>query len=385
VRHPESKIFSFLVMTTALAGVASLLSVSAAIAREATTQENVAAPCAIVENYRGDLEILDPSRTHSIAVSKNTGIPCGGWVSSDAGWAIIHHRDGHEFRIGPHTFIEIPENNATSPDQVVLYHGEMFGSTEGGGGDLRIITANARARLPKGNLLINYDQENQDTQMIALDAPATLENRFEPSKKILVQAGESTSLNFKELRVVPTFAKAVSIAALKEKLSLFHVSEREAAEAYEIAQARAERRLAASLTPEQEADAAAKEAAKNHNDDLNSAGDDLQFKKTEKRVGSRKLASTSKKGESRTGSSSYLRHPINPDEAAVLKTHWARRMTGGEDVGESILFPEKSHGKPRQVKVLIEDPAAQMDARKKRTEDAEKRRLIEELSQIHED
>ena len=61
-------------------------------------------------------------------------------------------------------------------------------------------------------MLINFSPDSQDTQLVALDHPATLENRFEPSKKVEAKAGESTDLNFKEMRVIPTYPKAVSIA-----------------------------------------------------------------------------------------------------------------------------------------------------------------------------
>jgi hypothetical protein len=342
---------------------------------EVGSQEGEAAPCAVIENYHGDLEILDPSRTHVINVGKNVGIPCGGWVSSEMGWALIRHRDGHDLRVGPNTFIEIPENNATSPDQVVLYHGEMFGSTEGGGGDLRITTANARVRVPKGNVLVNYDSDNQDTQLVALDHPATLENRFEPAQKIKIQGGESSSLNFKLQRIAPTFPKAVSIAALKEKLVLFRLNDKDASEAYQVAQARAERRLAATLTPEEE-------QAKQDAQDKKQSHDDLEFKSKETPVVTRKLAS---EGRVTDAGYSYDRNPVNSDESAMLKSHWVRKMTAGEDLGERILFPDKFHGKPRKVSVMVDDPGAKMDAKKHTLEDAEKRKLIEELSQIHED
>jgi hypothetical protein len=360
--------------------------VRVAHAFELGAQEGEAAPCAVVENFQGDLEILDPSRTHIINVGKNVGIPCGGWVSSEMGWALIRHRDGHDLRVGPNTFIEIPENNANSPDQVVLYHGEMYGNTEGGGGDLRITTANARVRIPKGSVLVNYDAENQDTQLVALDHPATLENRFEPDQKTKIQAGESTSLNFKQLRVVPTFPKAVSIASLKEKLILFRLNEKDAADAYQVAEVRAERRLAATLTPEQEQAKQDDLDKKQARDDLKSK-DDLEFKPREQPavtpVAARKLAS---EGGVKNATYSYERSPVTTDEeGATLKSHWLRKMTAGEDLGERMLFPEKFHGKPRKVSVLVEDPGAPMDAKNKKVEDAEKRKLIEELSQIHED
>jgi hypothetical protein len=357
--NPKNK---FLVVLSLLA---LALVTKSAFAFEATVETGKSAPCAMIENYAGDVEILDPSRTHMTIVGKNVGIPCGGWVSSQNGWAILRHRDGHDLRVGPQTFIEIPENGPASPDQVVLYHGEMFGSTEGGGGDLQIVTANARVRVPKGDVLVNYDPESQDTQLVALDNPATLENRFEPKQKVQVKPGEATSLDFKLLRVTPTFPKAISVAALREKLTMFHVNEKDASHAYEVAQVRAERRMAATLTPEDNLDKGEAKPSDLQNKDKD---DDLSF-------ANRKIASDPATYEN--GSSSA--------EAAMLKSHLVRKMTAGEDVGERILYPDKFHGKPRRINLMIEDPGAAMNLKSKKTEDLEKKKLIEELSQIHED
>jgi hypothetical protein len=73
------------------------------------------------------------------------------------------------------------------------------------------------------------------------------------------------------------------------------------------------------------------------------------------------------------------------EEDAMLKSHMVRKMTAGEDVGERILYPDKFHGKPRRINLVIDDPGAAMDKNSKKVEDKEKKKLIEELSQIHED
>ena len=80
----------------------------------------------------------------------------------------------------------------------------------------------------------------------------------------------------------------------------------------------------------------------------------------------------------------YDRNPIDPERAQRLKAQWAKKMTAGEDIGERILFPDRFYGKPQKVKVMITDPAEQMNAQKQKSDDAEKARLIKELSQIEE-
>jgi hypothetical protein len=348
-------------------------------ALEAATPQLASVPCALLENFGGDVEVLDPSRTRVVSTSKTIGIPCGGWVSSGQdGWAIIRHRDGHELRVGAGTFLEIPENQDSAQntgkltsDQVVLYRGEMFATTEGGAGELRVITANSRVRIKRGTALINFSPTEQDTQLVALDAPASLENRFETEKKVEVKAGESTSLNFKLLRVIPSFPKAISIASLKSKLAQFRIGEKDQTKIYETAQARAERRMAADLSNEDKQEAPAEHA-------------DEKPGYQEKTMSDRRIASASTRhGPKRNYS--YSRTPVNSEEAAALKARWVKKMTAGEDVGEKILYPDKFYGKPQKVKLLISDPAEKINARKHQTDDAEKRRLIEELSQIRDE
>ena len=380
-RTPQNKPqYKVLAAVSILTSLACSLAARTAWSYEATAHQNTSVPCAVLENFGGDVEVLDPSRTRVVGFSKNAGVPCGGWVSSGNGWAIIHHRDGHDLRIGPNTFLEIPESHpgaaeASQADQVVLYRGEMFGSTEGGAGELRVITANARVRVKHGTALINFSPDDQDTQLVALEGPATLENRFEPSKKVEAKAGESTNLNFKLQRVIPEYPKAISIASLKGKLAQFKLTEQDQSRLYETAEARAERRLAADLTdPEEVAEAAGKKSVV-HED--------------EKVVADRGLASVTplenpKKSAKKSSKFTYNRNPLSPEESQKLKARWAKKMTAGEDIGERILYPDKFYGKPQKVKVMISDPGAEMDAHKHRTEDVEKKRLIEELSQIQE-
>lgn len=374
---PRNSYKVYLYGVLAVCGCMLLLAVKTASAHEATTHENSGVPCAILENFGGNVELLDPSRTRVFSLSKHTGIPCGGWVSTSGGWAIVHHRDGHDLRLGPNTFLEIPESHPDDgSDQVVLYRGEMFGSTEGGAGELRIITANARVRVKHGTALINFSPDEQDTQLVALDQPAWLENRFEPEKKMEAKAGEATSLNFKQLRVVPTFPKAVSIASLRGKMSIFHVGEKEQGQYYETAQARAERRLAADLSTQ---------ATQATQGEGSAETGDSPKHEDEKVVSDRRIASESPiKPAVQKKQYDYRRSTVDAEQGMRLKADWAKRMTGGENVGERILFPDKFYGKPQKSKVLVSDPAASMNAKKEQAEDAEKKRLLKELSQIQE-
>jgi hypothetical protein len=368
----------------ATAGLLCIATERMAWALEAITHEASGVPCAILENFGGDVEVLDPSRTRVVSLTKNSGIPCGGWVSTANGWAIIQHRDGHDLRVGANTFLEIPENVNKDSDQVVLYRGEAFATTEGGSGELRVITANARVRLKRGTVLLNFSPDDQDTQLVALDGPASLENRFAPEKKVSVQAGESTSLNFKTQRVVPSFPKAVSVASLKSKLGQFRINEKDMSKYYETAEARAERRLAADLSNLSNDSEVAVEHADEKVDGSEKPAPTEKAAPAEHALAGRRIASEATTEQSRPHYD-YLRSSSNQEDSSRMKAQWAKKMTAGEDVGERILYPDKYYGKPQQVKVIVTDPAEQMNAHKAKVEDSEKQRLIRELSQIRDE
>jgi hypothetical protein len=316
-----------------------------ALAVEVSPQENPGIPCALISKMAGEVEIFDASRTHLLDATVKAGIPCGGWLSTKQAWVELTHRDGYRVHVGSHAFVQFPESNVdgtSSGDHVVLYKGQVFGSAGGGAGELRVATANARARVTRGSVLLTFTQETEESQMTTLDNTATFENIFENTRKVTAKAGEATSLDLSLQRVVPTPPKAVAVASLKPKLLDLHIENGEQARAVEASIRRADRTLAAKLYDVEKNEAIAKPGRK-------PAG-------------------------------SYVRHASDKEDAE-LKSLWTKKMVAGDEEGERILFPERFYGRPQKVKVQVIDPHPHLT----RSDDSEKKRLIEELSRIREE
>lgn len=359
---------------------------AAAVEAEKTTA-NDDVPCATLENFAGDVQILDSSRTHLVVANSNVGIPCGGWVSTGTGWAQVRHRDGYQVNMSPHSYIGFPESNTDghdSGDQVILYRGEVYASAIYGSGELRVLSANARARVKRGTMVVIFNEADRETQLISLDHAAELENRFEPTRRVQANGGEATSLNFRLVRVVPSAPRAVSIASIRPILAQMHVGEHDRSFALKTVKRRVDRKFAADLeTEESDSDTGgAKLAAKRTPAGLEfenrEAVDNGEPPKPPLSEEARKLAAAKLKEEARKRAlAKYIRN--TPDEHdAELRDHWVKRMVAGESSGAQMLYPGKS-------KTDGNDPGVRFRKKAKKGEEDEKKKLIDELSQIRED
>lgn len=312
-------------------------------AREATTEVEPPIPCAVIDSFSGELQILNATRTQVSDATKNFPVVCGSWISVGTGWVELTHRDGYKIHLGSQTFVEMPESNKDgkySGEQLVLYRGQAFGQAGSGSGELRFLTPNARARTKRGRMIVMFNGHEEETQLVTLEDVASLENRFETYRHVDVKAGETSNLNFKILRVIPTSPKAVAIATLKPKLVDLHITERESNQAIQTAHARGEKQV-------------------------------LQRSGSAGPVGQRAPASRN-----------YMRHRGDKVDAD-LKAHLARKVVAGEASGEKILYPDRFYGRPRKVSVETEEMGTlRKGQRRNSLEDAEKKRLIEELSKI---
>jgi hypothetical protein len=396
-------------------------------------------PCAVLDAFSGRVQVLDAARTHLIDAVPAAGVPCGGWVSVETGWAELHHRDGFKMHLGAKSFAEFPESNPDGKhlgDHVVLYRGEVYGLAPGGSGELRMITANGRSRVTRGSVVLVFDVDEDETQLIALHGASTLENRFEWSRRIRVSAGEASALNFRLLRVVPTAPRALAAATLAPRLVGLHVEEKESDTAVVAAKERQERVLASELVdagPDGVSDDAGP-PTREHNGAKAPKGETGEMKQAEVvptdrergevQPASGKNADAALDGEEGPGpypakdhsreaeamaepgakparapasvhaasakpreKGSYARHQYDAEDAQ-LRERWAKKMVAGEPVGERILFPDKFYGRPQQVRVQVSEPGSRSpasSARYLKGEESEKRRLIEELSQIREE
>jgi len=308
-------------------------------------------PCAVLEDFMGRVEILDESRSRMIQPALHAGVSCGSWISIEDGWAKLKHRDGHRFHIGPQSFVQLPENNADGKfagDHLVLFRGQIYADSGIGANELRVITANARSRIQQGAAVVLFNEKEEESQVIALENSASLENRFSPAKKMIVKAGESSTLNFKLLRVVPSGARAVSVSHLRPVLSDLRVSGRDQEYAIRNAHRRLNRKFA-SVFGEDSAD-------------------------DRKQVSARSTRSTTK------STTTYLRHRSTKMDSR-LKKHWVSRMTAGEPAGEEILFNNKGKRRGPAGRIEIQRYSqAQRGTAKNNNDEMERQRLIQELT-----
>jgi hypothetical protein len=335
------------------AAVAVFMWVPAALGVEISPQRSANVPCAVLKTFSGMVQILDSSRTHVLDGVRKTEVPCGGFVSVERGWVEFKHRDGFRIHVGKGSFVEFPDSNGQGQsDHVLVFRGQIFGRAENGDGEFRVATANGRARVTKGAIMLIFNGAEEETQLVGLEGVATLENRFETTRKMRVKAGEATSLNFLLQRVFPSNPRAVAAASLNPRLADLHIDSREAVSTIHLADKRRDRALASDLVGEH--------------------------------AGLRDDSESVKRGVAAMNSN-YVRHREDEHDE-MLRSHWAKKMMSGEDTGEQVLFPDKFYGRPQKVKVEVGQPGShrQVPAYRK-SEELEKRRLIEELSQIREE
>jgi hypothetical protein len=358
---------------------------------QVTPAVTINTPCAWMEMYGGNVQVLDASRTRLLDSGEHTGIPCGGWVSVDRGWALISHRDGQKFYAGPGTFLEVPENNTDGHrkgDHVVLYKGEVYGIAPEDAPELRIATANARARLKSARGIVLFSEQQEDTQLICLERKAWLENRFQIEKKILVKQGEASSLNFKAMRVVPSTPQAVAAAPLRQRLQEFHVGDSEQERVLRIVKARQDRKFAALLDTRDDEEMSSEGARERTTAtmelqrkpaglEVNETGDESLEAALKGESAPRKPAGKAK-AVHRTGAN-YDRHAKSSVNDRLMD-HWTQKMVAGQQAGERMLKPDKFYGRPQKVQLKVEDKSK--DAGQGTPADREKARLLEELSQI---
>lgn len=358
---------------------AALLSFVAfpAHAREAESETAAPVPCALIAEVGGQVDVLDASRTHLLDSSEKAAIPCGSWVSVGKGSVQLKHRDGFRIHAGAGTFVQLPEPNFDgrfSGDQAILFRGQIFAQAGGGSRQLRILTANARARVQRGSAIVIYSQEDEETQIIALDHASSLENRFQTSRKVDVQAGEATSLNFKQLRVVPTTSRVVALAALRPKFDDLRVPERDRQAALRTARSRQDRIFATELVKEDSKASETHQRAPASED----PGQEVRAR----------LEAAKKQTRFPPAPQNYSSRP-SEEHVQRIRKNWVGRLVAGETGAAQLVAPHVAGSKySTQESRQAEAEASAFIKRKARhltAEDEEKLRLIEELSRIREE
>lgn len=313
--------------------------------------------CAVVESLNGQVQVLSPDRHEILASIAHSPIPCGAWVAvqGEKSWVSIRHREGHSVHLAGESFVQVADHRIDGEHFVVL-RGEVFGEAGEGAGELRVITANARARTVGGTFLLTYVVQSEDTQLVSIVKTSTLENRFEPGRSVLVKEGEASTLNFKLLRVVPSDPRAVAGATLKAKLENFPIDDNLMSQAVAAAYHRSERRFASLINSPSKNRNPASIAASDQMD----SDDEKPAGPTHKQVA----------------------------EASALKKHLIERVTGGTPEGAKLLarspaaLSSKKHSKTAES---AEEQAAELEHNQLKEKEMEKHKLLEELSHTHEE
>ncbi|MBI2712506.1 MAG: FecR domain-containing protein [Bdellovibrio sp.] len=305
--------------------------------------------CGVLESFVGDVQVLDPSRQKLQTLGLKTALPCGVWIATNAGgWAHIRHEEGPVILLGSDTLVQVLDfesknskesRTAEHGDHITLYKGELYAELEGGEHEFRIVSPTGRVRISRGRGVMVFSQDEDRTQLVSLDGSASLENRFENEQRITVHSGQITELNFKLMRVVPSLPKPVSVPSLHPMLVELRVPEREQA----LAEASADR---AKL---------------------------------------RQLAGVAIEGDHEKRSpESYLRHKSNTDDLMVRKM-WIRKLAGGSDQGEKILYPDHDTRSEKTMNIEVQDVEARFKKRSEKAIEEEKRRIMQELTRIRTD
>lgn len=336
-----------------------LASIGAAKANSPAESSGSSVPCAVMEGFEGEVQLLDPTRTHLVETKLKAPVPCGSWISIRSGWAELRHRQGYVLRVAAGTFLEIFDHEAkglgTGLDQVVLYRGKVHAQVDKGSEELRIVTANGRVRLSSGSALVLYSQVEEETQLIAIRDAVQFENRFENERKILVKKGEASSLNLKAMRVLPGTPFGVNLAALRFLLNDLQLPEKEFKESVKAAQWRQDRKFASILVKKE----------------------DRESVPTLEDADQEKLVSNQKGG---LEGSDYSRHRASKDDAVGAST-WVDRMMAGIQERDTLTNPktaEKSH--TRGLASVKNDAPVTASSR----EADERQRVLKALSKLPE-
>lgn len=323
-----------------------------------------AEPCAVIQKLGGDVQILDASREKFLPTQPDSSIVCGSWISTADGWALLKNRGGSETRLGPQTFIQVNEH-------ILVFRGEIHAVHRAGKGrsdELQVLTANARIKFANARGLVIFDERSEETQLVGLHKVAEIENRFMPGKAIRVEAGEASSLRKKSDSVLPDQPQAVDLLGLKKKLESFRLDESEQKMALQVAKSRQDRKFATELKATQ---------------------------KTNRQIASKQ-----------DSSHHYERNPAGNEDGINAEQMILRRLVPIAGEAHALAFPnsgrspasanstavsgkKKNHGrKPQSVRAeddfykTAAKPAESARKRRKQ-EEVERKRLIQELSRLH--
>ena len=348
-----------------------VLAAQESLASQARPAAGVAVPCAIVERFGGNIQLLSPERNRVREAELKASVECGGWVSVVDGWVHLRHRSGALVGLTSGGLARVEEPARPGGEALQLVQGEAFVQALANSGEFRVLTSNARARVLRGRAVVLYRDQEQDSQVLVLSGQTLFENRFQAGRQVSVRSGEFSSLNFKLMRTTPLAPAAFAQATLREKTVALHLDEATAEDSLERLRLR-QNRIFASKTMQEAVHAAGPVATRSP---ASAPGDAVvQPEKAGKPSPTEKRAQTKAQGSF----VQYERHTPSPDDPALL-SKLKRSIAGGESVADEILHPEHFTPEVKKSKVVIRELEK---GGRPADEESERARLLDELSRL---
>jgi hypothetical protein len=263
---------------------------------------------------------------------------------------------------------------------------------------------------------VTYIAETEETQWLNAKGRSSLENRFQDERPVQVAAGEVSSLNFRQMRVVPSEPMAVSSAQVKQKLEEFRLEEDEVKSAIAVVRTRQDRRIASviggpvvpvrsqsegsptlreSRTENRvviQETASPSRSPASHSEGQEGKAKEVHPSSSEKSNQPKEAASLS---VPETHGADYSRHPgVTPEQQEEVRSRVVRKVAGDGPVTEEMVSPDedlsfktlengdRSVRSPSEFKVRAVRHSSGRIKKKAVSTDEEKKRILEELSKI---
>lgn len=185
-------------------------------------------PCGSLQTFTGDVQVFDASRTQVVDVANDKRLQCGDWVAVNQGQATIRHHAGYVVILGAGSFIQIQDpqgGDNPEKDHFALYRGQAIFKSSRADQELKVATANARAKFKASEGYFLYSTDWQISQLVGISGKSVLENRFLDVRPTVVSTSEYASMGELEGRPIPSQARAVSMASVRERLARLGVKE----------------------------------------------------------------------------------------------------------------------------------------------------------------
>jgi len=183
--------------------------------------------CGRLESFQGSVQVFDTTRTSAIDVKPNQKLQCGDWISVTQGTAVIRHNLGFQVTLGAGSFLQILDpQSGDNPekDHFALYRGQAVFKSVGRAPEMKVATANARARFRNSEGYLLYSYDFHVSQLVGIAGVSRIENRFLDARPIAVARSQVSSMGELANRVVPRLARTVSMASVKERLARLGVT-----------------------------------------------------------------------------------------------------------------------------------------------------------------